>query len=633
MNRFHKISIRIFILLFFLRIWFPDLIFCQDTSNGIIWYPAIQLSDDTISSVSPQITSSGDDTVHITWKSFGTDKMKLPYAKIVSGEIVERKDLLRDDLLFSSGVTSPVITSQNGKVFLFFVRPDDRRIYLVKSYDGGTTWWPFYPINTEDAWSVSSPTILGSTMAVLYASSSGELKLMRSFDGWSFTSTNEKLGYRGEIVLTKNNLHLIQSKYLDGNIPEINYRRSSDMGDSWEIDTMLSEIDGRHSDYPVITGFTTDCGTELSVAWSEAHDWGVWHGCITIQRSGLKNGKLWLPAEIQTENSSAYERTVGMNKNVKIITFDEQLVMFGETHSFIRSTNNSFNNYSPKYDLGPISIENIAVSSKAVYIVWGEYDYATSTNKIFCKRGEFVQSNANFSLSTSSLKMDTMEIDRVDKDSVIVMNTGSDTMIVGTAISDNDNFYVIPEDTTIAPFSQASFKVFFKPKSYGNHEGRIIFYHNGQSAAGGTPDCFDVSGTGIWRIDTIKYQPDKWNLVSIPIKPSQHQTLPSLFSYEGSYIQRDTLLFGKGYWAKPESSCIYTGAPVYNDSFVVKPGWNIIGSVALDVPVVDIITQPDSILVSPFFRFDGIRYLAADTIKPGSGYWIKIREDGKVILK
>ena len=47
----------------------------------------------------------------------------------------------------------------------------------------------------------------------------------------------------------------------------------------------------------------------------------------------------------------------------------------------------------------------------------------------------------------------------------------------------------------------------------------------------------------------ISYQPG-WNLVSLPVIPDSVYRLRSMFAYENQYIAADTMVPGKGYWAK-----------------------------------------------------------------------------------
>ncbi|MBI3766536.1 MAG: hypothetical protein HY277_08570 [Ignavibacteriales bacterium] len=61
--------------------------YAQDTSCGIVWYPAIQLSDSTYSAVRTQVALSGDDTVYVQWEtdSGAPGVKRFPFARSVTG--------------------------------------------------------------------------------------------------------------------------------------------------------------------------------------------------------------------------------------------------------------------------------------------------------------------------------------------------------------------------------------------------------------------------------------------------------------------------------------------------------------------------------------------------------------------
>jgi hypothetical protein len=45
----------------------------QDTVNGVLWYPPIQLSESAYNAFIPSIALSGDDTIHFTWQGTLSD--------------------------------------------------------------------------------------------------------------------------------------------------------------------------------------------------------------------------------------------------------------------------------------------------------------------------------------------------------------------------------------------------------------------------------------------------------------------------------------------------------------------------------------------------------------------------------
>ena len=636
MNRSIRLAVWSFLNLILMGICFPVHLFSQDTSNGIIWYPAIQISDSMQNAYEPKIALTGDDTVHITWEH-EYDNVRLPYVRSITGgtNFSKMKELLPDSISYPYHAFRPMILTWNYLVWIFFTgaTASDPPIHMIKSSDAGFSWSQVADITVDVSPEVSSAAINNNNIALVFPPNGGVRKILRSTnEGISWTRTNEGIDDYAKVALTPGNLHLVQNTVRDGTA-EIEYRRSGNLGTSWNNEKILSTIDRYWSDLPAIAGYTSKCGTELLVAWRDGkYGWYGILGASILGRTGLNNGELWLPEQNFTDEPRGSVPSASISQNVRAIIWKHEITPADTFHVAIRASNSSVANYGPMVDLTPdlrqTGIPSIAVSKKGIHAVYELYN--GSTFRIFYRRGEFIQKDANFSLSVSYLEMDTTEIGRTTTDTVRVMNTGSDTLIVGTAISDNENFSVTPGDSTVAPLGEAIFKVHYTPKSYGSHTGKIIFYHNGRTS----PDCFDLSGVGTWRKDMFGYQQGQWNLLSIPLKPSERHTLPSMFAYEGGYVQKDTMLSGTGYWAKPgESIVAYTGSPVWSDTFKVKKGWNMIGSLTGDVLRDSIMTLPDSIITSSFYNYSGSQYLSADTIKPGHGYWIKVNADGKLYMK
>ena len=133
----------------------------------------------------------------------------------------------------------------------------------------------------------------------------------------------------------------------------------------------------------------------------------------------------------------------------------------------------------------------------------------------------------------------------------------------------------------------------------------------------------------------------KWNLISLPmfVDDSSKTTLfpaatSHAFSYNGSsYLQKDTLAPGIGYWLKfavPETIAI-TGYQFVSETTAVQAGWNMIGSISNPLPTGSITSNPPGITTSKFFGYNGT-YITSDTIYPGKGYWVKTDQDGILIL-
>jgi len=133
-----------------------------------------------------------------------------------------------------------------------------------------------------------------------------------------------------------------------------------------------------------------------------------------------------------------------------------------------------------------------------------------------------------------------------------------------------------------------------------------------------------------------------WNLISLPLKVkdrSRSKTFltaaSNAFAFEnGSYRIADSLQYGFGYWLKltPNDTFGVVGtSAIASDTISVGAGWNMIGSISTPIPVPAIMSEPPGMVTSDLFGFDGA-YKISDTVKPGKGYWLKVNEDGKLIL-
>jgi len=131
-----------------------------------------------------------------------------------------------------------------------------------------------------------------------------------------------------------------------------------------------------------------------------------------------------------------------------------------------------------------------------------------------------------------------------------------------------------------------------------------------------------------------------WNLISLSrsrLDQHKNSVFPSAispaFAYAGSYVITDPLENGSGYWLKfgsAESLGVY-GYPVTKESINVRKGWNLIGTIDTAVSVSAITLVPTGILNSRYYGYEG-GYHPTDTLEPGRGYWVKVTQNGTLIL-
>ncbi|MDI6767056.1 MAG: SdrD B-like domain-containing protein [Bacteroidota bacterium] len=132
----------------------------------------------------------------------------------------------------------------------------------------------------------------------------------------------------------------------------------------------------------------------------------------------------------------------------------------------------------------------------------------------------------------------------------------------------------------------------------------------------------------------------RWNMISNPLKVSNNRksnlfptAISDAYSFNQMYVISDSLYNGIGYWLKfgSQQSINITGFARAEDTVTVKEGWNMIGSISTPMDVRQIISIPPGIVTSNFFGYNGM-YEITDKINPGKGYWVKVNQDGELIL-
>jgi hypothetical protein len=102
----------------------------------------------------------------------------------------------------------------------------------------------------------------------------------------------------------------------------------------------------------------------------------------------------------------------------------------------------------------------------------------------------------------------------------------------------------------------------------------------------------------------------------------------------GGYHKRDTLDTQHGYWAKfiGAQTNGLKGSPLSSLTIPVSEGWNLFGSLSVPVSTAQISSDPPDNLSSGIFSYDGSKYVFADSILPGQGYWVRTSGGGTITI-
>lgn len=102
-----------------------------------------------------------------------------------------------------------------------------------------------------------------------------------------------------------------------------------------------------------------------------------------------------------------------------------------------------------------------------------------------------------FSVAPTSVAFGDVVAGSSKQDSVTVTNTGTSTLTISSAMSDNGEFSVTPSNGSIVPSASQRFYIAFNPADAGLESGNIVFVHDAIEDAMITSDTVTVTGTGV----------------------------------------------------------------------------------------------------------------------------------------
>ena len=131
-----------------------------------------------------------------------------------------------------------------------------------------------------------------------------------------------------------------------------------------------------------------------------------------------------------------------------------------------------------------------------------------------------------------------------------------------------------------------------------------------------------------------------WNMISLPAAPKDPRasalfpSASSAYGYSAGYVIADTLVPGRGYWLKFAAAETVTvkGDTLASDTVAVEARWNMVGAPSRAVPASGVASDPAGLITGGFYRYEAGAYSAADTLRPGEGYWIKVNAPGRLIF-
>jgi hypothetical protein len=167
-------------------------------------------------------------------------------------------------------------------------------------------------------------------------------------------------------------------------------------------------------------------------------------------------------------------------------------------------------------------------------------------------------------------------------------------------------------------------------------DSTAVYQYAADGTGGGIVYKFDVSyelyviPSSNWQLLSLPYTyPDQRPVVVFP------EAISPAYGYSSGdgYKSDETLENGKGYWLKLKNSFSginVTGSILTTVSIEVKDGWNLVGTISTPIVASATACLPPGIHTSKFFGYKSGKYMPADTLYPGEGYWVKIDQSGSL---
>jgi len=388
-----------------------SLLIAQDTSNGIVWYPPVQISPDGIPCYAPIITTQGK-VIHITWK-FSDGPLRFPYKRSTDGG--KNFDTLRElvsvpNLL--SNTDYHLLTASNSRLYGAWVLGDTSAHYQIKffqSNDSGKTWTPpFTIIDSSGGWlfyeSLLDTLLLGTSKQNDYR------RIYRSTNrGQTWMPTSLNIGYYASptVAMVPGKVFLAYGWGYDSVVCNnefvVQYRTSSDICSTWSNSLPLSTVcprSGQQAYTPIITSGYDNDTPRVVVSWKDTK-YGClgWGFCSIMERhlTDVQTTK-WSPEQTMTDVPRGVHSANAILNSLIAVSWAEEIPVVGDAsyQVVLRVSKDKGVSWSVAMNLTPDTTLNagtpaIAITENTIHVVWEQAPYnGIGLFRIYYRRGEIL---------------------------------------------------------------------------------------------------------------------------------------------------------------------------------------------------------------------------------------------------
>jgi hypothetical protein len=274
-----------------------EIYYKRSTDNGATWGADTRLTNNAASSWFSAVAVSGNNIHVLWWDSRNVTNWEVYYKRSIdNGATWGPETRLTNGAVLGSVYRTPAsvaVSGNNIHVTWHDLRNGDWEIYYKRSTDNGTTWGVDTRLTNYPGYSLApSVAVSGNNIHTVWydqRDGNGEIYTKRSTDNgvtWGVDTrltNNPSFSGQNSVAVSGSNVHVVWNDTRDGNY-EIYYKHSTDNGDSWDIDTRLTN-NPNYSGYP----WVAVSGSNIHTFWQDNRD-GNWE--IYYKRS-INNGVTW----------------------------------------------------------------------------------------------------------------------------------------------------------------------------------------------------------------------------------------------------------------------------------------------------------------------------------------------------
>jgi hypothetical protein len=350
--------------IFLFLIFGCGLSFCQDPSCAITWDTIKQMSFDPASSVLPEVVAIGD-TVHVVWFVPGTlYRLSWDGGKTFSST----RQILSPDS--GAGATAKFAAANNHAYVVFDCSYPCSTMVLRRSTDAGLTWGPLVPL----LGSISAIAAIDSSVYIYFDYMVGDTVyggVLRSHDygvDWDTVYGHRSIP-NSQLEALPGYLFATYPQRIKGAHTEVLFKRSMDEGDTFSVPDTLSTNDSLLS---AECDMAADQHGNIVVAWCDAKYGSIdsWHGSI-MYRTSSDFGETWQAEKLLTYAPTGVLPKVSIKDSIVAITWNDYIGEF-QNRSMMRVSRDLGATWCDTFALnGSGGDVNVSVKTGLVYTVWG----------------------------------------------------------------------------------------------------------------------------------------------------------------------------------------------------------------------------------------------------------------------